>query len=144
LKIVVIAKIKKLNKDAKLPNYARAGDAGLDIYSIKDVILKPGERKAVRTGISCEIPCGYAFFVWDKSGLALREGIKTMAGVIDAGYCGEYQIVILNLSLKPYKIKKGEKIAQMILQKLETVEVEEVDELSESERGKGGFGSSGR
>lgn len=137
-------KIKKLIKEAKLPNYAYEGDAGLDVYSAEEIILRPGQWKAVRTGISCELPLGYAFFVWDKSGLALKEGITTMAGVIDASYRGEYKIVLLNLSSKEYRIKKGEKIAQLILQKVEKAEIQEVDKLSKSKRGKGGFGSTGR
>lgn len=141
---MVNIKIKKLHKAAKLPNYAQPGDAGLDVYSVEDAVLKPGERRAIKTGISCELSSGYAFFVWDKSGLAAKSGIKTMAGVIDSGYRGEWQIVLLNTSQRPYKIRKREKITQVILQKVEKAEIEEVGELNGSERGDGGFGSTGK
>lgn len=141
---MAIVKVKKLIKIAKLPTYARHGDAGLDVYSIEDVVLGAGERKAIKTGISCEIPSGYAFFVWDKSGLAVEFGIKTMAGVIDSGYRGEIRIVLLNTSQKPYKIKKGEKIAQLVLQKVEAAEIKESKELNNTERGEKGFGSTGK
>lgn len=142
--MVVRIKIRKLHFEARLPNYARNGDAGLDVYSTKDAVLAPGERRAVKTGISSEIPQGYALFVWDKSGLAAKSGIKTMAGVIDSGYRGEWQVVLLNTSQKPYKIRKGEKIAQVILQKVEKAEIEEAGELNGSERGDRGFGSTGK
>lgn len=141
---MVKIKIKKLTKDAKLPRYAHRGDAGLDIFSCEDYELKPGEKYAVRTGIACGIPSGYALLVWDKSGLAVNFGIKTMAGVIDSGFRGECKIVLLNISQKPYKIKKGDKIAQFLLQKVENAEIKEVADLDETERGDGGFGSTGR
>lgn len=141
---MVVLKIKKLSKNTKLPTYAHTSDVGLDIYSIENIILKPGERKAIKTGISIQFPRGYAIFVWDRSGLAVKEGITVLAGVMDSGYRGEYQIVLLNTSKKSYKINKGDKIAQLILQKVEKAEIEEVKELSKSKRQKGGFGSTGR
>ncbi|MEW6407815.1 MAG: dUTP diphosphatase [Patescibacteria group bacterium] len=141
---MVRVKIKKLSPDAKLLTYAHEGDAGLDIYSVEDAEILPNERKAIKTGISSELPSGYAFFVWDKSGLAAEFGIKTMAGVIDSGYRGEIRIVLLNTSQKPYKIRKGEKIAQVILLKVEAAEIKESKELNNTERGEGGFGSTGK
>lgn len=137
-------KVKKLSPDAKLPSYAHAGDAGLDVCSIEETILKPGERRTIKTGISCEMPKGYAFFVWDKSGLSSQHGIKIMAGLIDSGYRGEYQIVLLNTSKKSYKIRSGDKIAQLVLQRIEQAKMMEADKLKESSRGKGGFGSTGK
>lgn len=136
-------KIKKIEEGAKIPNYANFDDAGLDLYSIEDVVLKSGERRAIKTGIKIEIPDGCAGLIWDKSGLALNDGIKTMAGVIDSGYRGEVKIVLINLSDKNFEIKNGQKIAQMIIQKIERPEIEETEFLNESKRGENGFGSTG-
>lgn len=141
---MVKIKVKKLVKEAKLPCYAHNGDAGLDVFACEDFELKPGARHAFRTGIALSIPSGYALLVWDKSGLAANFGLKTMAGVIDSGYRGECKIVLFNVGQKSYKIKKGDKIAQLLLQKVENVEVNQVDELDMTERGDGGFGSTGR
>jgi len=135
-------KIKKLSKDAIIPSYAYKGDAGLDLFSCEDAIIFPGERKLISTGISAEIPEGYVGLVWDKSGIALK-GIKTMAGVADSGYRGEYKILLLNVGKENYRIKKGDKIAQLLIQPVLTSEIQEVEELSKTERGEGGFGSTG-
>lgn len=123
------------------PSYAKQGDAGLDLYSAENFILKPGQRKAVETGIRIEIPEGYVGLIWDKSGLALNSGIKTMAGVIDSGYRGEIKIVLVNLSDQNFEIKKGQKITQMLVQKVEHSEIEIVESLNDSHRGENGFGS---
>ena len=136
-------KIVKIEEDAKIPNYANLSDAGMDLFSIEEVVLKIGERQAIRTGIKTEIPDGYVGLVWDKSGLALNNGIKTMAGVIDSGYRGEIKIVLINLGDEDFEIKKGQKIAQMLVQKVERPEIELVDELNATERGENGFGSTG-
>jgi len=141
---VIKIKIKKLIKDAKLPFRAHSGDAGFDVFSCEDFELKPGKRHAFRTGIALSIPAGYALLVWDKSGLSANFGIKTMAGVIDSGFRGECKIVLLNVGQKSYKIRKGDKIAQLLLQKIEDAEIEEVKELDKTERGDRGFGSTGR
>jgi len=131
-------------KCVKTPSYAHVGDAGIDLYSAEqDYILKTGERKAFATGIKMEIPGGYVGLVWDKSGIALKNGIKTMAGVIDATYRGEIIVVLINLGAKEYKIKKNTKIAQMLIQKVERVKIELVDSLENTERGANGFGSTG-
>lgn len=135
-------KIKKLHPNAIIPKYAHIGDAGMDLFSIEDLILKPKHRVLVKTGLSIELPKGYVALIWDKSGIA-KDGITTLAGVGDAGYRGEYKIVLINLSSKDYKIKKGQKIAQVLIQKIENPEIEEVNELSKTERGAGGFGSTG-
>ncbi len=142
--MTLILKIKRLTEDAKIPNCAHPGDAGLDLYATEDVTLVPNERKAVPTGIAMEIPDGYAGLMWDKSGLSIKHGLKTLGGVIDSGYRGEVLVGIINLSGEEYTIRKGEKIAQMIIQKKETIEVEEASELSETARGEGGFGSTGK
>jgi dUTP pyrophosphatase len=136
-------KIKKLHPDAILPSYAHPGDAGLDIYSVEDKIIKAGERILVSTGISIEIPEGFVGLVWDKSGLANNFGLKTMGGVMDAGYRGEYKIVLFNTSKEDYFIKRGSKIAQLLVQPIITAEIEQVQELSDTSRGQGGFGSTG-
>lgn len=136
-------KFQKVLDEAIIPYYAHQGDAGMDIFSAEETTIKAGERKSVRTGVKMEMPEGFVGLVWDKSGLALKNGIKTMAGVIDAGYRGEIGIVLANLSNQDYKIEKGQKIAQMLIQKAERAEIEEARELSETKRGSGGFGSTG-
>jgi len=136
-------KIKRLDGKMPMPAYAYAGDAAFDLYAKEKTTLKPGERKAVPTGIMMEIPEGYVGLVWDKSSVGIKGGIKTLGGVIDCGYRGEVLIGLINLSQEEYVFEKGHKLAQMIIQKKETVEIEEVNELSGTERGEGGFGSSG-
>jgi dUTP pyrophosphatase len=111
---MVKLKIKKLNPDVKIPNYSHEGDAGLDLYSIEDCILKPGERRGVHTGISIALPKGHVALVWDKSGIA-KKGITTIAGVLDSNYRGEYIIMLFNIGTEDYEIKKGQKIAQILI-----------------------------
>jgi len=135
-------KIKKLNPEAILPSYAHKGDAGLDLFSCENCILQPGERKLISTGISAELPEGYVALIWDKSGLA-ASGIKTMGGVIEHTYRGEYKVIMLNTTKEDYEIKKAQKIAQLLIQPIVTIEVDEVKKLSETERGDGAFGSTG-
>jgi len=135
-------KIKRLNKDAITPSYAHEGDAGLDIRTTENYILKPGERKLFSTGLSIELPEGYVALIWDKSGIA-NKGIKTMGGVIEFTYRGEYKIILLNTSDQDYQINKGDKIAQLLIQPIMTADIIETIELSETQRGDGGFGSTG-
>ena len=135
-------KIKKLNPEAILPKYAREGDAGLDLYSCEETILKPGERKMISAGIAMELSEGYVALIWDRSGNASK-GIKTMGGVVDYTYRGEFKIIMLNTSNENFEIKKGQRIAQLLIQPIVTAEVQEVKELSETERGAGAFGSTG-
>ena len=139
----MLIKFQKILGDAIIPHYAHLGDAGMDVFSAEETIIKAGERKSVRTGIKMGLPEGFVGLVWDKSGLALKNGIKTMAGVIDSGYRGEIGIVLANLSDQDYKIEKGQKIAQMLVQKVERAEIEETKNLNETSRGAGGFGSTG-
>ena len=136
-------KIKKINKDAKLPEYAHGNDAGMDLFSAEDFILKPGELRACPTGIAMAILNGYVGLIWDKSGIALNGGIKTMGGVIDNNYRGEIGVILKNLSEKSYQVKRGDKVAQMLIQKIESPEMEEVENLDNTDRGQGAFGSTG-
>ena len=137
-------KIKKLTPDAKLPSYAHPEDAGFDLYAIRPLTIAPGERIQVPTGIAMEIPDGYVGLIWDKSGLSHKHGLKTLGGVVDAGYRGEIMIGMINLSSAPYTFEAGHKVAQMLIQKREAAIIKEVSELSDAARGTGGFGSSGK
>lgn len=136
-------RVKKLHPDAKIPAFAHPGDAGMDLYSVEDIVLLPGGRASVPTGIAIELPDGYVSLVWDKSGPSHKFGVKTLGGVIDSSYRGEYLIGLINLGQESFEIKKGQKIAQVLIQKVEHPEVEEVTELGDTSRGAGGFGSTG-
>jgi dUTP pyrophosphatase len=136
-------KVKKIEKDAKLPVYGHKGDAGLDLFSNIDYELKRGEVFPVPTGIQVEIPFGHVGLIWDKSGVSLQ-GVHRLAGVVDAGYRGEVKVVMVNLGQQSFTIKRGMKIAQILVQPVAEVEVTEVEELEDSSRGEGGFGSTGK
>ena len=138
--------IKLLDPEVELPSYAYSGDAGLDLRSNEDVRLKPFERRLVSTGLAIAIPDGYAGFVQPRSGLALREGLSmaNTPGLIDAHYRGELKVCAINLDPeKTIHITKGERIAQLVIQKVPVVNLVEVEELDVTDRGTGGFGSSG-
>ena len=137
-------KIKKLHPDAKIPEFAHSGDAGMDLYVPESVELLPGERKSIPLGLAFEIPHGYVGLLWDKSGLSHKNGIKSFGGVIDSGYRGEVHAGVMNLSDKTYRLEKGHKIIQLLIQPIEHPEIVEAEELSPSERGAGGFGSTGK
>lgn len=136
-------RVKKIIPEAKLPLYQHQGDAGLDLFSAVDDELQAGEIKAIPTGIKMAIPEGYVGLIWDKSGISLQ-GLHRLAGVVDAGYRGEVRVVLANLGKKPFIIKKGMKVAQMLIQPVVKVEVVECEDLDETHRGEGGFGSTGR
>ncbi len=139
-------KIQKLDKKLKKPEYAHIGDAGLDLYSAVDCILRPSERRKVPTGIKIAIPEGYAGFVQPKSGLAIKNGLSLVntPGLIDSGYRGEVCAILINLDPeKDIIIKRGDKICQLVIQRVENVEIEITDELENTSRGEGGFGSTG-
>ncbi len=140
----MILKVKKLNENAKIPIFAHQTDAGMDLFSIEKKVIKFGQTVSVSTGIAMEIPKGYVGLIWDKSGLALKVGIKTMAGVVDSGYRGEIKVIMTNLSNKEYTFEAGDKIAQMLIQKVQQPEIIEVDFLEEADRGENGFGSTGK
>lgn len=136
-------RVKKLHPDAKVPAFAHPGDAGMDLYAVEDMVLAPGERGSVPTGIAIALPDGYVSLVWDKSGPSHKFGVKTLGGVLDSGYRGEYLIGLVNLGQEKFEIKKGQKIAQLLIQKVERPEIEETDELDDTSRGARGFGSTG-
>ncbi len=135
-------KVKRIHPEAKLPAYAHPGDAGLDLYAVVDRDLAPGELFAVPTGIQIAVPAGHVGLVWDKSGISLQ-GVHRLAGVIDAGYRGEVQVVLINLGAAPFAVRKGAKIAQLLVQPITAVAVVEADRLDDTSRGQGGFGSTG-
>jgi dUTP pyrophosphatase len=137
-------KLKKLKPNIKLPSYAHAGDAGLDLYSNETFEIMPGERHEFALGFALEIPIGYVGLVWDKGGLSFKHGIHCLGGVGDAGYRGEYIICLINLGEISYKIEKGDKIAQLLIQPIKRVEIEVVKNLDETSRGDGAFGSTGK
>ncbi len=138
-------RIQKLVPEAKVPGYAHPGDAGMDLYSAEDAVLQPAEWKAVRTGISLEIPPGWEGQVRPKSGLALEHGLGMVnaPGTIDSGYRGEIKVILMNFGKKAYSVEKGKKIAQLVFARVETAELSEAKELEGSRRGHGGFGSTG-
>jgi len=138
--------IRRLDPSLPLPSYALAGDAGMDLRSAVDVVLAPGERCRIPTGIAVAIPDGHAGFVQPRSGLAARTGLGFVnsPGLIDSGYRGEIQVVAINLDRRdPIDIRRGDKIAQLVILPVPQVALSEVEELPASDRGAGGFGSTG-
>ncbi|OGD26415.1 MAG: deoxyuridine 5'-triphosphate nucleotidohydrolase [Candidatus Aminicenantes bacterium RBG_19FT_COMBO_65_30] len=135
-------KVKRIQPEAKLPVYGHPGDAGLDLFSVVDRDIQPGEVFAVPTGIQVAVPAGHVGLVWDKSGISLQR-VHRLAGVVDSGYRGEVQVVMINLGAAPFAVRKGMKIAQMLVQPVTAVEVVESDFLDDTSRGDGGFGSTG-
>jgi dUTP pyrophosphatase len=139
-------KVRRLDARARLPTRAYSGDAGFDLYALEDGVLGPGERASVRTGIAVEIPEGQAGLVLPRSGLAAKHGIALVnaPGLIDAGYRGEIRVLLLNTDRsESFDVSRGDRIAQLVLVRVETPGVVEVEDLALSERGAGGFGSSG-
>lgn len=138
--------VKRLDPDLPLPRYARAGDAGLDLFAATRVVIGPGERAVVGTGLAIAIPPGFAGLVLPRSGLALRHGITALnsPGLVDAGYRGEVRVLLINHDpTTAVTVERGDRIAQLVVQAVEQVELVEVEDLSASERGAGGFGSTG-
>lgn len=139
--------VERLDSGLPLPAYAKPGDAGLDLFSTEDVSIKPGQRALVATGIALAIPEGYAGYVQPRSGAAIKLGLGLLnsPGLIDSGYRGEVKIIAVNLDPdETIDIKRGDKIAQLVVLQVPTVTLKEVATLPESERGAGGFGSTGR
>lgn len=141
----VHVEMEKVVSDVKLPAYAHAGDAGMDLYAAEACVLQPMDRKVVSTGIKIAVPVGYEAQVRPKSGLALNHGITVLntPGTVDAGYRGVVGVILINLSKEPYHVEKNQKIAQLVIAKVEHAEMKEVDSLDETKRGSGGFGSTG-
>lgn len=136
-------KFKKLNSKATEPTFGSKYSAAMDLYASEPVELEPGEYTLVQTGIAMEIPEGYWGNVRDRSGLAAKHAIHTMAGVIDSDYRGELRVALINLGKEIYSIKVGDRIAQIIIAKHESPVLEEVEELEDTDRGEGSFGSTG-
>ena len=139
--------ITRLDPALPLPSYAKPGDAGADLYSRIDLDLAPGERALIPTGISIALPDGYVALVHPRSGMAIRDGISMVnaPGTVDAGYRGELQVILINHDPKKiFQIKRGDRIAQLVIQKVEKAEFLEVENLPGSARAAGGFGSTGQ
>jgi dUTP pyrophosphatase len=139
--------ITRLDPSVPLPKYGKPGDAGADIASRVDMVLKAGERALVPTGLSIALPAGYVALVHPRSGLAIKHGISMVntPGTVDASYRGELQVILINHDLhEDFVINKGDRIAQLVIQKFEVAEFLEVDSLPGTDRGTGGFGSTGR
>jgi dUTP pyrophosphatase len=138
--------IRRLDEGLPVPAYAHEGDAGADLHTTEDVLLAPGERRLVGTGVAIALPWGYAGFVHPRSGLAARHGLTVVnaPGTVDAGYRGEIKVCLLNTDREhPIELRRGDRIAQLVIQAVARAEFVEVPELPDSVRGTGGHGSTG-
>jgi dUTP pyrophosphatase len=138
--------IHRIDADVPLPTYAHPGDAGADLVTTIDAIVLPGERVILPTGIAIALPAGFAAFVHPRSGLAAKVGVSIVnaPGTIDAGYRGEIQVIMINHDLRSaVEFKRGDRIAQLVIQRVEVANFHEVENLPGSDRGEGGFGSTG-
>jgi dUTP pyrophosphatase len=139
--------IHRLDPGLPMPSYAHEGDAGADLYAAEDAELLPGERAVVATGLAIALPEGYAAFVHPRSGLAARHGVTLVnaPGTVDAGYRGEIKVTLINTDAKePFRLNRGDRMAQLVIQRVERAVFREVAALPGSARGAGGFGSTGR
>jgi len=140
-------KIRKLHPNAYLPEYAHGPDedAGMDLRSLEDIVLEPGRPRAVGTGLAIELPAGYEAQLRPRSGMALRHSVTlpNAPATIDPGYRGEIKVILLNLGHQNYEVRRGDRIAQLVVARYEQIEWQEA-QLNDSARGSGGFGSSGR
>jgi len=136
-------RIKKLSPNAIIPTRGSGGAVGYDLYSTDSVVVPPTHRVLVGTGIAMVLPNGVYGRVAPRSGLAVKHGIQVGAGVVDPDYTGEVKVVLFNHGDKDFEVKKGDRVAQLILERCETPEVEEVGTVEDTERGAGGFGSTG-
>ncbi len=134
----------KVSGSGELPAYGSADAAGADRRTAEEVTLGPGERAAVATGLHVEIPPGHVGLVWPRSGLAVRHGVDTLAGVIDSDYRGEVRVVLVNHGAEPVVLARGDRIAQLLIQRVERARFRKVDSLEKTGRGEAGFGSTGR
>ncbi|UFU08377.1 dUTP diphosphatase [Ruania halotolerans] len=138
--------VHRLDPDLPMPRYAQPGDAGMDLLTREAHQLRPGERRAIATGLAIALPAGYAAFVHPRSGLAARHGLTVLnaPGTIDAGYRGEIQVIVINTDASaPVLLERGDRIAQLVIQRVWTADLVEVDRLPGSARGSGGLGSTG-
>jgi dUTP pyrophosphatase len=140
-----IIKFLKIHEDAHIPKKAHKSDAGMDLYAIQEDELLPGEFKVIKIGLKMSLPFGYEAQVRPRSGLAAKKGISVLntPGTIDADYRGEVGVILINHSKEVFKIKKGDRIAQMIISKLDKFKIVETNDLTGTKRGSGGFGSTG-
>ncbi|MEV4355978.1 dUTP diphosphatase [Nonomuraea sp. NPDC004186] len=139
--------IQRLDAGLPMPSYAHAGDAGADLYAAEDVELLPGERAVIGTGVAIALPDGYAAFVHPRSGLAAKHGVTLVnaPGTVDAGYRGEIRVTLINTDAKePFRLQRGDRVAQLVVQRVERAAFYEVESLPGSVRGANGFGSTGR
>ena len=138
-------KFRKIDPAAILPSYAHPGDAGMDVRSVEELVVEPGGRKLVRTGLVMLLPPGYEAQVRPRSGLALKNGVTVLntPGTIDEGYRGEVGVILANLGTEPFRVEKGAKIAQIVIAPCTRAEIVETAEVDETARGAGGFGSTG-
>ena len=139
--------VRRLRDDARMPTRAHEGDAGYDLYAVEAATIAPGDRAMVPTGVAIELPERHAGMVLPRSGLAARHGIALVnaPGLIDAGYRGEVRVLLLNTDrAAPFRVEPGDRIAQLVIVRVETPDLVELDELAPSSRAEGGFGSSGR
>ena len=141
----MILKIRRVHPDASLPSYAHEGDAGLDIRSVEELEIAPGARALVHTGLVFMLQPGWEAQVRPRSGLALKHGVTVLntPGTIDAGYRGEVGVILANFGTDPFKIAKGDKIAQIVVSPVVRADIVETNEIEATERGSGGFGSTG-
>lgn len=137
--------VKKLTEDSQIPTKAHQDDAGFDIYSNQNAILNSRERRLISTGISMAIPSGYYGRIAPRSGLAVKNGIDVLAGVVDSGFRNEIKVVLINLGDAPFGINKGDRIAQIIIEKADKFDMVESNDLDlDTDRSMGGFGSTGK
>ena len=138
-------RFKRIHPDAVLPSYAHPSDAGMDVRSVEDLVLAPGRRALVHTGLVMLLPPGYEAQVRPRSGLALKSGVTVLntPGTIDSGYRGEVGVILINLGDSEFQVRKGDKVAQLVIAPVTQPEVVETDAVDETDRGAGGFGSTG-
>jgi dUTP pyrophosphatase len=136
-------KVKKLKENAKLPTYHHAGDVGMDMYAMETVTIRPGEHYRFWHGFALEFPEGYGAIIMDKGSIS-KAGFTHMGGVYDAGYRGEYNTLLVNLSDKSYTFEEGDKVSQLVIMPVVIGKLKEVKKFSESSRGEGRFGSTGK
>jgi len=139
--------IHQLDPELPLPRFAKPGDAGADLYARIDLTLAPGERALMPTGIAIALPPGFAAFIHPRSGLAIRDGLSMVnaPGTVDASYRGEIQVILVNMDrTNAISIKRGDRVAQIVIQRIESVNFVPVSQLPGTERGSGGFGSTGK
>ncbi len=139
-----VLNVKKLNENATVPTKVNRSDAGYDLYALEGTIIDKHSHKLIKTGISMQIPDGYVGLIWPRSGMAYKHGIDVFAGVIDSSYRGDVGVILYNSQYSNYNIEKGDRIAQIIFQKIEDFDLHVVENLDDTSRGAGGFGSSGK